>query len=74
MKNKTGVELGTNHLGNKVDDVTLPSWASSHQDFILKNRYALESNHTSANLHKWIDLVFGYLQRGERAQFSNNLF
>lgn len=40
----------------------------------MKNRYALESNHVSANLHKWIDLVFGYLQRGDRAQFSNNLF
>lgn len=74
MKNKTGMDLGLNHLQEKVEDVALPSWASSHSDFVLKNRYALESNHVSANLHKWIDLVFGYLQRGERAQFANNLF
>jgi len=31
--------------------VTLPPWAKSHQDFILKNREALESNYVSANLH-----------------------
>jgi hypothetical protein len=60
MKNRTGAELGLNHLQKKVEDVTLPDWASNHQDFILKNRFALESNYVSANLHKWIDLVFGF--------------
>jgi len=67
MKNRHNLDLGTNHLGEKVGDVSLPSWATSHQDFVMKNRFALESNHASANLHKWIDLVFGYQQRGERA-------
>lgn len=28
----------------------------------------------SANLNKWIDLVFGHLQRGEKASLANNLF
>ena len=74
MKNYSNVDLGMNHMQEKVGDVGLPSWAFSHQDFILKNRYALESNYASTNLHKWIDMVFGYLQRGERAQFANNLF
>ena len=74
LVNKTGMDLGLNHLQQKVDDVGLPSWALTPSDFVLKNRHALESNHVSANLHKWIDLVFGYLQRGERAQFANNLF
>lgn len=62
LKNINYVELGLNHLEEKVNDVTLPPWAhGSHFDYILKNREALESNYVSANLHKWIELVFGYL-------------
>ena len=54
--------------------MSLPPWAKSAEDFILKNREALECNHTSANLHKWVDLIFGHLQRGESASLANNLF
>lgn len=67
LVNKTNLELGLNHLQQKVNDVTLPQWASSPQDFVMKNRYALESNYVSANLHKWVDLTFGYCQNGDRA-------
>jgi len=28
---------------------------------------ALESEHASLNLHHWIDLIFGFSQRGEEA-------
>jgi len=74
LKNIHSVELGLNHKEEKVDDVTLPPWAKSHQDFILQNRAALESNQVSATLSKWIDLVFGELQAGEKASIANNLF
>lgn len=35
-------------------------------------RDALESEHVSANLHHWIDLIFGYKQRGEEAEKADN--
>jgi factor associated with neutral sphingomyelinase activation len=37
-------------------------------------REALEGEIVSANLHKWIDLIFGYQQKGEEAIEANNLF
>ena len=55
----------------KVDDVELPMWAPSSAAFIAINRLALEGEHVSANLHKWIDLIFGVKQRSEEA---DNIF
>ncbi len=37
-------------------------------------RKALESDYVSRNLHNWIDLIFGYKQRGPEAIKANNLF
>ena len=45
----------------------LPAWASSPSDFINKHRNALESAEVSLNLHKWIDLVFGFKSRNQEA-------
>lgn len=35
---------------------------------------ALESEYVSMNLHNWIDLVFGYKQRGKNSMLYDNLF
>ena len=44
----------------RVDDVELPLWAAgSPARFLALHRAALESPYVSANLHHWIDLVFG---------------
>ena len=50
-----------------VDHVQLPPWAHNTSAFIALNRIALESPYVSANLHKWIDQIFGVNQRSEKA-------
>jgi hypothetical protein len=64
--NSNNLDLG--HLqGNKkirVHDVVLPKWAKNVDDFVRKHRKALESDHVDSNLHAWIDLIFGYKQKG----------
>jgi len=33
-----------------------------------------ESDHVSAHLHEWVDLIWGYKQRGEEAVKACNVF
>ena len=51
--------LGKRQSGKLVGDVELPAWAHSPTHFLQINRAALESPFVSANLHHWIDLIFG---------------
>ena len=67
-------DLGCNQKGSPVNDVVLPRWASSPEDFVCKHRRALESDHVSAHLHEWIDLIFGYKQKGPEAEKALNVF
>jgi hypothetical protein len=61
--------------GGAIDTVTLPPWAKGDPKiFIAKHREALESPYVSKHLHEWIDLVFGYKQRGEAALEATNVF
>ncbi|XP_045489348.1 neurobeachin isoform X6 [Pieris rapae] len=55
-------------------DVQLPPWASSPEEFVRVNRMALESEFVSCQLHQWIDLIFGYKQRGPEAVRATNVF
>ena len=66
--------LGTLHTGEQADNVTLPPWAKTPDEFVATLRRALESDYVSENLHNWIDLIFGYKQRGQEALNANNLF
>ncbi|XP_058104707.1 BEACH domain-containing protein C2 [Magnolia sinica] len=74
LKNGNSIDFGTTQLGGKIDSVKLPPWADSPVDFIHKHRKALESEHVSAHLHEWIDLIFGYKQQGKEAISANNVF
>ena len=42
--------------------------------FVGTMRAALESEHVSKGLPKWIDLIFGCTQRGPAAEHADNLF
>ncbi|XP_075672033.1 BEACH domain-containing protein C2 isoform X2 [Castanea sativa] len=74
LTNENSIDFGTTQLGGKLDSVELPPWAENPIDFIHKHRMALESEHVSAHLHEWIDLIFGYKQRGKEAILANNVF
>ncbi|XP_059651515.1 BEACH domain-containing protein C2 [Cornus florida] len=74
LTNGNTIDFGTTQLGEKLDSVRLPNWAENPVDFIHKHRMALESEHVSAHLHEWIDLIFGYKQRGKEAILANNVF
>jgi len=72
--NSSNLKLGRKQKGDRLGDVVLPPWASSPEEFVRINREALESEYVSAHLPDWIDLVFGYKQRGEEAKKAHNLF
>ena len=74
LRNSNKFDFGKTQSGEVVDDVILPNWASSPEEFVKIHREALESDHVSENLHKWIDLIWGYKQRGPESVNSNNVF
>ncbi|KAM4836011.1 neurobeachin-like protein 1 [Thomomys bottae] len=75
LENQNQFNLGRLQVSKElVNDVILPKWAKSAEDFIRKHRKALESEHVSAHLHEWIDLIFGYKQRGPAAVEALNVF
>ncbi|KAM7209628.1 beige protein 1 [Naviculisporaceae sp. PSN 640] len=76
LTNLNGYNFGVRQGdGGRVDNVILPPWAKGDPKiFIAKHREALESPYVSQRLHQWIDLVFGYKQRGEAAVENLNVF
>lgn len=57
-----------------MNDLGLPEWCSSREEFIRTHRDLLESDQVSYQLHNWIDLVFGFKLSGEAAIQSKNVF
>ena len=75
LTNTNHFDFGTTQKSKHVHNVTLPKWAKGDPErFVRINRQALESDYVSKNLHLWIDLIFGYKQRGEEAVTSLNCF
>jgi len=74
LRNLNDFDMGETQDGGKVGDVELPPWAPTAEDFIRIQREALESEYVSQNLHHWVDLIFGYKQRGPAAVEAKNVF
>ncbi|XP_029671745.1 protein FAN-like isoform X3 [Formica exsecta] len=72
LANSYGIDFGYRHDGTKIGDVQLPPWAKGPTDFVQQLRNGLESDYVSQNLHHWIDLIFGYKQRGIEAEKADN--
>ena len=58
-----------------INDVKLPLWSNNNAiNFVIKLRRYLETNYINNNINKWIDLIFGVIQKGEKAEENHNIF
>ena len=57
----------------EINDVELPPWAMNFAyNFVIQLRKSLENENLKIN--NWLDLIFGYKQRGLKAEESHNLY
>jgi len=76
LENRNRFAFGKTERDEKpIDSVELPPWChGSAREFVRINLQALESPYVSAHLNEWIDLIFGYKQRGQAAVDAVNVF
>jgi len=74
LLNLNSLNLGKTHTDEQIENVALPLWAHSPTECLQTLRDALESDYVSNSINHWIDLIFGYKQKGSAAFASDNLF
>ena len=75
LENNEGFNFGKRQSGQDVHDVALPTWSEqSARLFMLIHRQALEADLVRKNLNLWINLIFGYQQKGPAAVAAINVF
>jgi hypothetical protein len=71
--NLNDLDMGVKDNGTKVGDVVTPC-DNNPYEFTLLMRNILENDTISYNIQKWIDLIFGYRNKGKEAEYANNVF
>ena len=56
-----------------IPKIQVPKWCKDADDFIKWHRRVLESERVSAELHHWIDLMFGHKLSGRAAVEAMNV-
>ena len=56
-----------------INDVNLPPWSDNEPTMFITEMRKILENHDD-KINKWIDLIFGSCQRGEKAEEANNIF
>ena len=74
LRNRNNFDFGLTQNGINISNVILPVWAKSPDEFVFRNRQALEGSLVSNMLNHWIDLIFGYKQQGEESIKADNIF
>ena len=71
--NINDLDMGIKDDGNKVNDVLTPCHNNPYE-YTFLSRYILENDNISYNIQNWIDLIFGYKNKGKEADLANNVF
>lgn len=66
--------FGLTQMKERVHNVHLPAWSSNAYEFIATHRIEFEGSKVGEHLQEWIDLIFGYKQKGKIAEENLNLF
>ena len=73
--NINNFDLGKRKNEEKVSNVKCPEWSGDNPfKFLTILNTALESDYVSQNINNWIDLIFGYKQRGRESEKANNIY
>lgn len=74
FENPNNIDFSTRTDGTSLNTVGLPKWAKDPLRFVWRMRATLECEEANRNIGKWIDLIFGYKQRGQAAIEAQNVF
>lgn len=63
--NINNYDFGMTQTKERIDNVVLPKWTGGNPYlFVATLRKSVESDYVSKYLSGWVDLVYGYKQRG----------